>query len=371
MRRRLYRAVLYLIPMKTFIIALITALLVSALALGLGYYIFQSQLNSLQQDIDQIENSRPIKPNQLNNENPTNTATPDTKNSELTNTTTPNPANNEISKHAVFVTSSEDPNNFPDVSEATFLKGSVPEAVALTQTSAAGNAGDVLVYFPSFENLTQAGSGSENMVLAKSTDGGKTWSDQQAISITDKANEGGLVDPSVVQLDDGRIRMYYFGPYFAPGTTPSDPAKAEGNHTIYSIISDDGINFTGETGERFAAEKLTDPEVIYHQGRWLMYYSLGQTTGIASSTDGLTFEKTEFSWNGGGIPGAYVDPANYVHLYGCKQNAIMTVSSVDGVTFDDEPVTALSSTDTTMICDPSPVRLADGIILMIYKKIVE
>lgn len=369
--------------MKTILTAVITALIVTALASGVTYFIMQKQIGQLQSDVAAIQNRQPLNGNlpSLNSDGQNNQTGQTTQPGDTTNKLNDQSGNTQqiggnqqpggdILDHAVFITSSTDPTNFPDVADPIFEKGSVPEILVLTQDSAAGEAGDVLLYFPSFENQGEAGSGSENMVLAKSTDGGTTWSDRQAITITDKPNEGGLVDPSVVQLDDGRIRMYYFGPYFAPGTAPSDPAKVEGDHAIYSIISDDGINFTGESGERFAAEKLTDPEVIYHQGRWLMYYSLGQITGIASSADGLTFEDTELSWSGGGIPGAYVDPADYVHLYGCKQNAIMTETSTDGVTFTGETETALTAVEETTICDPSPAQLEDNTILMTYKKVL-
>lgn len=272
---------------------------------------------------------------------------------------------NDIRDHAVFVTSSTNPDSFTDTSTATFLHGSVPEIVALTQTTAAGDAGDLLMYFPSFENFT--GPGTENIVMAKSTDAGKTWSERTTIVIADKVNQGAAVDPSVIQLEDGSLRLYYFGP---SGPVGGDPAADTGDHIIYSAVSDDGINFSAEAGERVAAERITDPDVIYHLGRWLMYISVGQSTDIYASTDGLTFERTAFSWSGGGVPGAYVDEDDVVHLYGCSKAGIVTQTASDGVTFEPttQPVTALQTTG--MICDPSPVLLDDGTIVMAYKKIV-
>jgi hypothetical protein len=374
--------------MKTFITAVITACLAAAIILGVGYFIFQARVSQLETTINELANRPgnganlpPLSGNTNGTTDNTNQLatpgnmnqpiTPGNTNQPITPTDTNQPQNptGDILDHAVFVTSSTDPTNFPDVAEPTFLKGSVPEILVLTQDCAAGNAGDVLMYFPSFETFT--GPGGEQLVMAKSTDSGKTWSARQSVTFTNKVNSGAAVDPSAVQLDDGTIRLYYYGPSAPIGSVPSDPANEQGEHSFYSAVSDDGINFTGDAGVRFAKSKVTDPDVIYHQGRWLMYYSLGQTSGIASSADGLAFEDTELSWNGGGVPGAYVDPANYVHLYGCSKGGIQTASSIDGVTFTDEPEIALSTTEVTTICDPSPARLDDGTILMTYKKVLQ
>lgn len=363
--------------MKTFFIALLAASIVTVVAGSIGYVVMQKNFAAVRSDLAELKNQTANAglPAFINN-------APFEQNASDQTTTTNQAStilqpNNDILKHAVFFTSSNDPTNFPDVAEPIFTKGSVPEILVLTQDSAAGNVGDILLYFPNFENF--AGPNTEQIVVAKSTDGGTTWSERQTITIANKENVGGAVDPSAVQLDDGRIRIYYFGPSELPGAgiTPgdqakinNDPAKTEGDHVIYSAVSDDGINFTADPGERFAKEKLTDPEVIYHQGRWLMYYSLGQITGIASSADGLTFEDTEFSWSDGGIPGAYIDAANYVHLYGCGKGGINTTTSGDGVTFDNDTEVAITTTEATTICDPSPAKLPDGTIIMAYKKII-
>jgi hypothetical protein len=272
----------------------------------------------------------------------------------------------KITDHKVYVTRSSDPESFEDSTEIVFEKASVPDVVLLTQDSEAGDEGDLLMYFPSFENVHSPDE--EQIAYSRSTDNGVTWSERESITMEGNDDIGTAVDPSLVQLSDGRLRMYFYGSEFTQG----DPAQSAGDHSFYSAVSSDGVNFTVEDGVRFAAEKITDPEVVQHNGRWIMYISRGPETLIATSSDGLTFALEDEEWDGGGVPGAYVDDDGDVHLYGCGQGGIATQESTDGITFSEstEPVTALRSEDTTTpaICDPAPVLLPDGDVLMVYKK---
>jgi hypothetical protein len=271
----------------------------------------------------------------------------------------------DITKHSVYVTSSMNPKTFADVTTPTFEKASVPDAVLLTQDSGAGDAGDLLMYFPSFENFT--GNGSEQIAYARSTDNGETWSERQMITLSGKQNDGAAVDPSLVQLSDGRLRMYFYG----ADSTFGDPAATTGNHNIYSAVSSDGEHFTVEDGIRVGLPQITDPEVVYLNDHWVMYISKGTESLIATSKDGLAFTVSDQTWNGGGVPGAYVDDSDIVHVYGCGTNGIMTQISTDGITFTGSATSALRATGTEpkAICDPSPVQLFDGTVLMVYKKV--
>ncbi len=265
--------------------------------------------------------------------------------------------------HSVHVTFSDNPEDFSIVDEAIFDSASVPDVVKLHTDSVAGNKNDLILYFPSFTEFR--GAGDERLAFSKSTDNGKTWSEIDYIELEGKTNVGAPVDPSAVQLDDGRIRIYYFGSEM----TKSDPAKQEGEHKFYSAISDDGKKFVVEEGVRFSQEGVTDPEVIQTANNWIMYISNGQQTLIAQAEDGLNFELTEYTWDGGGVPGAYVDANDNVHLYGCNQG-INTQVSKDGLHFNEDEAYAKAMDDKgeSVLCDPSPVLLDDGTVLMIYKK---
>ena len=267
------------------------------------------------------------------------------------------PGSNPLANHDTFIAYGDDADSIVPSAEPIFEGASVPEVVQLDN-------GDLLLYFVDAETLTSGGT--EQIGYSKSTDGGVTWSEKDHVVFSGKLNQGPAVDPSLVELLDGTLRMYFYGPDGPITDVGSDTSE----HNVYSAVSEDGISFAVEEGARFSAEKLTDPEVIWHQGRWLMYYSLGTTTGIATSNDGLAWSDTEFDWSGGGVPGAYVDGDDVVHLYGCNPQGLLTAASVDGVEFTEEPVQAFSET-IMGVCDPSPVLLDDGSMIMVYKQIAK
>lgn len=366
--------------MKNFIVSLITALLASFVFMAIAFTWLKFDLANVQDRISTLETTVSSLPQPKQNpggiQNAGN-ANINVNTNSLTNSSTnnvnsnPGNVNGPLSpqgdqgptNHNVYVTTPSDPSAFVDSDTPVFEKASVPDAVRLHTASAAGEVGDMLMYFPSFENF--AGNGSERIAYSRSTDNGLTWSTRQSATITDQLNAGAAVDPSLVQLDDGRLRMYFFG----SETTTGDPASVAGDHVMYSAISDDGVNFTVEPGERLALEKITDPEVIEFNNQWIMYVAEGRTTLIATSDNGLDFTLTDSIWPEGGIPGAYVDAENVVHLYGCGKGGIVTQTSTDGVTFAKAGAKQVLGSDSQeIVCDPSPVLVENGDVVMVYKK---
>lgn len=249
-----------------------------------------------------------------------------------------------------------------DTTQAVLENASVPDGVQLTQDSSAGKKGDILIYFPNFQD--PSAGGHEQIGMVRSSDGGATWSDRQDIAIDKKPTAGGMVDPSVIELPDGRLRIYFFGSEIVDG----DPASASSAHNFYSAVSTDGINFTLEDGVRFSANGITDPEVIYFNGQYIMYISRGPLTLIATSTDGLTFTDTGLSWQGGGVPGAVVE-GGVVRLFGCSSQGMVSATSSDGKTFGSaSSVFSTITQDPVIECDPSPMSLLNGQFMLIYKK---
>jgi hypothetical protein len=114
-------------------------------------------------------------------------------------------------------------------------------------------------------------------------------------------------DPTVVTLDDGRIRMYYKGADGSGG-------PGEAIHTVYSAVSDDGLDFTAE-GIRIDSQATPDrgwasvPDaVVLPDGRVRLYYvsdglDVGHGIVCAISEDGLNFTREEPVLTG------YVDPS--------------------------------------------------------------
>jgi len=257
-------------------------------------------------------------------------------------------------KHDVYITFSADPASFP-VGTLVTKSGSVPDVLVCTVTTTTCNVGDLLIYF--VDPLAKQPSAGVSMI--KSTDGGKTWSARQTITLANKQNQGPVVDPSVMQLSDGRIRLYFFAP---DGPLTGGPADTT-LHNVDSAVSNDGIAFTVESGVRFSAQHLTDPEVITNGKEWFMYYSIGIQSGVATSTDGLSFtEQGTLPSTIGGVPGAIVLKDGSIRAYGCTPTGIASGTSTDGLTFSSV-VTALSA---KQICDPSVQPLGDQYV-MVYK----
>ena len=91
------------------------------------------------------------------------------------------------------------------------------------------------------------------------------------------------VDPSAVQLSDGRIRLYWMMARGAPGMSRIYSATS-------SIGAGNGIVFTYDGGTAFdPGAMLFDPTVVRTATGWSMWVDRGGTAQHATSTDGLRF----------------------------------------------------------------------------------
>lgn len=272
------------------------------------------------------------------------------------------PATEGAEKDKVYFTSTTDPKSWP-VGTLIAEKSSVPDIIELTADIGNFKKGDLLVYAVDFAKIQKVGS--ETLALVVSKDKGKTWSEKQTVAVTNKLNKGAPVDPSVVQLSDGSLRLFYFGSEIT--SAGGDPASAESTHKVYSAKSNDGLNFDAELGARFEANDLTDPEVINYKDQWYMYYSLGQKSGLATSNDGLDFKEQKLSGGEvGGVPGAVVVDKS-VRLYGCGKG-LGSALATDGVNFKKDSDDVLGGKVTGIVCDPAVVHSSDGTYYIVYKQ---
>lgn len=260
--------------------------------------------------------------------------------------------NQGLTTHHTFVTTAGPDTAFIDNNNEIFATASVPDILKITKKTKRFHRGDLLLYF----------SRGGGLCLSVSEDQGSTWSTPEDVYFSVLRNDGGVVDPSAIQLRNGKIRLFFYGPASSEG----DPAQISGDHVIYSAVSKGGRNFTVQSKRRFADENITDPEIVRFGDLWLLYMSQGQSTRIASSTDGKTFTDAGVTWSGGGIPGA-VAHDSVVDLYGCAGSDIMTARSSDGIHFGDSSV-AMSGASA---CDPAPVKINDSTFLLIYKKVLD
>ena len=280
--------------------------------------------------------------------------------------------------HQVFFATGEAGGDWEVGDVAIAEHGSVPDLTRLDQAVGDVPAGALLSYFvdssPVIEGL------DEQVSFIVSLDDGETWSDR----IVTEIDENYLpVDPSVIQLDDGRLRMHFFDFSSTRG------GGAGKTHVFYSAISEDGIHFEIEGASLSSEALMTDPEVIAFNGKWFMYFAMheGEDRGmwVATSGDGIVFENPVKIPEIMGIPGAMV-VGGQVQLYGCDGGIVMTTSN-DGIHFEELPATTVTDEmgpggkyvlDTPALfqseqffCDPSPALLSDGSIGLVLKTIVE
>lgn len=280
-------------------------------------------------------------------------------NSPLINQNIQPKTSNPLADHDTWITFSDDPTTFEE-GKLVLESASVPDVLVCDPTiqTPICSPDEILIYY--VDAATLIGPGSEQLGLIRSSDGGETWGEAEHISLTGKTNQGAAVDPSVVLLSDGRVRLYYFG----SETTQGDPASAPGDHVIYSAISSDGVNFVQEEGERLALERMTDPEVVEWNGSWYMLYSVGPNSGLAVGSDGLTFvDQGIISPSFGGVPGLLADDSRLIG-YGCQQGISSSIST-DGQTFTKNSTPALQL-DSGILCDPA-VDVYQDKYVMVYK----
>jgi hypothetical protein len=210
--------------------------------------------------------------------------------------------------------------------------------------------------------VTWAGKISNRIVVAVSEDDGESWSFKK-VDLPSEKGWSAIVDPAVVLLDDGTLRMY----------ATLDEGDGEGPAT-HSFISKDGITFEIEDGVRFDSENyVLDPNVLLIGDTW-HYFAGGEGAKNyhATSSDGLDFEEEEkisldnlmFS-NGIAVEGG----ARYYAFEFSVDDAIYSLFSEDGSEWEVEGVVLEleeSDVETRAVKDASVIQLKDESYLMVY-----
>ena len=216
-------------------------------------------------------------------------------------------------------------------------------------------------------------------ILSAISNDGLTFAKESGVRISPGTGFESIVcDPTIVNLPDGKIRMYY------KGANSQNPGPGQSIHKIYSAISSDGLTFKKE-GLRIDSETNGDngwasvPDaIILPDGRVRIYYvtaaEMQHGIGSAISSDGLDFEKE----SGIRVPNL-VDPAlaiigdKYVlfaasidERFAKVPKGIYYAESSDGLDFT-EP-TAVFQGDN--VYDPSVLKSVDNGIRVFYGKVV-
>ncbi|MBI2134675.1 hypothetical protein HYU09_01680 [Candidatus Woesearchaeota archaeon] len=187
-----------------------------------------------------------------------------------------------------------------------------------------------------------------------------------------------VCDPTIVDIPDGKMRMYY------KGANSLKPGPGQSIHKIFSAISSDGLTFKKE-GLRIDSETNGDngwasvPDAIMlSDGRVRIYYvtASGMEHGIGSaiSYDGLDFEK-----EAGIRVSNLVDPAlvrikdKYVlfaasidERFGQVPKGIYFSESSDGLDFGKQ----IPVFQTDNVYDPSLLKIDENTVRVFYGKVV-
>lgn len=177
------------------------------------------------------------------------------------------------------------------------------------------------------------------------------------------------VDPAVVRIKDGRIRLYF-----------TSNGGRGGRPRTFSAVSRNGLRFRIEEGVRFeASRRVLDPSVLSTSSGYVLFAG-GEPGGnyMAVSDDGLDFEQVEAPRLDGLILSNGLPISNGFRYYAFTQKGppgtpreIQSLISRDGRRWKVEPGVRLapdlsSRLETGEVKDPTVVRMPDGSYRMYY-----
>ena len=309
-----------------------------------------------------------------------------------------------IYEHQIYSASSKDSLNWTRDGQLLFDHASVPDAIVTKE-------GTIFLYF-------MDASEGHLLAVAKSTDQGKTW--QKSSVIINGKERTDAVDPCPVLLDDGRIRLYYFGNFkemgmrqgpgmqkggfrngeFQRGGFRRPPGqfgfrheqdfpmqkpqgfkqkgdfslekgqgprqREEEDHKFYSAISSDGVHFE-EEGICLTDKMITDPDVVKTDTGWKMMVSKGRELLIASSPDGKDFTLSDEILSSQGAVSETIAVDGGYRTYISGGNGIYSQFTKDFEYWKNEGQ-RLGPESGKIIADPSVIKLPDGTYKMFYKE---
>ncbi|MSR85940.1 exo-alpha-sialidase [Candidatus Woesearchaeota archaeon] len=220
-----------------------------------------------------------------------------------------------------------------------------------------------------------------------SDDNGETWTNPVAVTIEglpeattatpsgpDEVTVTRAVDPTLVELEDGSLRLYFtYQEVDASQPHPASAINTEGDITGTFVYEESGLATTAED------VALLDPSVVYFEGLWHYYtWNVAQSGIGAGSTelstfqdldnyhgtseDGLTFTLEDPVTLDMGFLGQAVTLDDGIRFYGTGTGGIVSAFSSDGYTFEMDDGNRLSGGGG----DPGVAQLEDGTFVMIY-----
>jgi hypothetical protein len=206
--------------------------------------------------------------------------------------------------------------------------------------------------------MTEESRGSfDQVALRISNDDGKTWGPPQTLKIQglDLQRYQRPMDPAILQLPDGRFRLYF---------TSSDRMQpGPGRPWIYSAISSDLREFIFEEGVRSdrADSPVVDASVVFHDGTFFMVAHPERRVSpfdvrqgyFATSGDGVSFLRRRnlgVSFEGDFI-GNLFSSQGRLFFFGGGPRGIWSMSSKDGNEWTKPALSGLRGGDPSLFVD--------------------
>lgn len=276
----------------------------------------------------------------------------------------PTAAPRSLANHSVWLGTSHDGLTWNWEEKALRTSAADADVLALSQNTRAGSAGTLLAYMlVEHHGVGCALARSDKIwpiTLLRRAPGGD-WSKPALITIAGWENMREVAAPSIVELRDGRLRLYFVGT--PPPRLMGDPPAQS---AVYSAVSEDGVHFRAEPGVRFAWASASGPDIVPHGDGWMMYGSRNGETRAAFSPDGLYFHPAAEATTPGAEPSAVDVPELGRRLYTSRSGKIYSSVSQDGVVFQDErgARVELPAANGTL-GEPSVIRREGGGYLML------
>jgi len=261
--------------------------------------------------------------------------------------------------HNVFGATSSDGLNFIKTKNIVLEKASVPDIVKMK---------DGKLLMVAVDGARRSNSG---LMVAMSEDSGVTWK-QGSLQLQSPSGGGNAVDPEVILTDEGKVRLFYVVMGDKPGEKPPLDVNGQpvgGTARVMSALSDDGVSYVEEQGERYKSEGsiVTDPDIVKIGSKWFMYVSKGEQNIALTSDDGNTFKLQGVIRAKGSVSKTVsIGNGEYRQFY-CNEG-IKSDLTTDGLNFKPDNIpTRLTPDAGKIVCDPAPIQIGNE-WLMFYKQ---
>jgi cbb3-type cytochrome oxidase subunit 3 len=195
----------------------------------------------------------------------------------------------------------------------------------------------------------------DRIVYTVSEDFGETWSSVKRMKIDPEFYVGpSPVDPTLVQLEDGRYRLYFT--YHKHGK-PYPELFSAISSTLNGIFENEGVQLSIDG-------LLLDPAVVFFKNEWHHYTTNHEGIGDmhSVSSNGLNFELKENLISDFQFLGGAIEDDGKMKFYGTKNGVVLAESS-DGYSFTKIKENVVDG------ADPGIAKLPSGSYIISYTKL--